>query len=136
MVRVILFLLSFVSGVAAMACALLVPSHLRAVDEDVIIRLGKNSPGVIETGLDLVPQKIGSAKLLEKSAEELNLTRMLRFTSAIRAAEDTGSAWRNSPFRSAEFQKLLSGPADNEYLGKTTFLEVLRNRTTRAKFKD
>src|SRR4051812_988659 len=125
MVRVILFLLSFVSGVAAIACALLVPSHLRAVDQDVLIRLGRNSPGVIETGLDLVPQKISSAKLLHKTAEELNLTRMLRFTSGIRAAEETGSAWRNSPFRSVEFQKLLNGPADNEYLNKTSFLEVL-----------
>src|SRR3954465_11333702 len=135
MVRVLLALLSFFCGVAAIACALLVPSHLRSIDEQVLVEIGRNGPTVADAGLQLLPDKVSSAKVLAKVADQLNLTRTLRFTSAIQAAEDTGRAWRNSPFHSPEFQNLLGGPADYEYLSKTTFLEGLRNRATRQKFK-
>ena len=136
MLRVTLLILCLLGSAAAIACALLIPSHLRSMDEQVLVQSGRGSGGVVEAGVELVPQRISSAKLLKKTADELNLTHTLRFTAAIQAAEATGSAWRTSPFRSPEFQNLLGGAADNEYLSKSTLLEVLRNRATRAKFQE
>src|SRR5688572_3196231 len=136
MVKVFLFCFWLLVGLAVVACAMLVPSHLRSIDEHVVTQIGLGSPGVVEAGLELLPAKVSSARLLHKTAEELNLTRTMRFTAGIQAAEATGSAWQNPPFNTRQFQNLMSGPADHEYLSKTALLEVLRTGATRTKFQE
>jgi hypothetical protein len=135
MLKAPLFILSLLAGLAAIACALLMPSHFRAIDKEVLVQSGKGSPALVDFGTELVPAHVSSARLILKAANQLNLTHTLRFSSAIRAAEETGSAYRNSPFHTAEMQALLGGPADYQYLSKTPFLKVMGNRITREKFQ-
>lgn len=136
MLKVILFIASLVAGLVAIVTAMLIPSHLRAADEQVIRQVGRGSPGVVDFGLQFLPEKVSTAKLLLKAANDLDLTHTLRFSSGIQAAEDTGSAWRNPPFHSQSLQGLLSGPADYQFISTTPFLEVMRNRITRGKFEE
>lgn len=136
MSKVLLAIISLLGGLVAIALAILIPAHLRAMDDQVMKQIGRSSPGVVDFGLELLPDKLSSAKMVMQCASDLELTRTLRFTSAIQAAEESGSAWRNPPFQSAEMQGLLSGPTDYQYLSRTTVLELLRNRITRGKIQD
>lgn len=65
------FLLCAVLGLGLLACGLLVPAHLRAVDSRVIQAAGKESPGLVEQGLALVNEKqFGAAQLLSQAAQQ------------------------------------------------------------------
>jgi hypothetical protein len=63
-----------VLGLILFACGLLVPVHLRAVDESVIERAGRNTPSFIDRGLALVAEKkTGAARMLLQAAQLANL---------------------------------------------------------------
>jgi hypothetical protein len=63
------FSICAVLGLALLACGLLVPMHLRAVDAGVLERAGRNGPSLLEEGRTLAgEQKLGTAQMLMQAA--------------------------------------------------------------------
>jgi hypothetical protein len=63
------FLFCAAFGLALLACGLLVPMHLRAVDASILQRAGRNSPALLEEGKTLAgEQKLGTAQMLMQAA--------------------------------------------------------------------
>ncbi len=59
-----------VPALLLLACGLLVPAHLRAVDASVLQKAGRNSASLIQQGITLVKQNnLGSAQLLLQAAQ-------------------------------------------------------------------
>lgn len=70
MKRCICFLACVVLGLVMLACGLLVPVHLRAVDVRVVQRAGRNTPDLTGQGLVLVNgQNLGVARLYLSAAQ-------------------------------------------------------------------
>ncbi|HYG25246.1 MAG TPA: hypothetical protein VEH04_20950, partial [Verrucomicrobiae bacterium] len=70
------FLFCALLGLGMLACGLLVPSHLRAVDDTVLERAALDSPGFVGQGLALVYERnLGAAQLMFKAAEERRIPR-------------------------------------------------------------
>ena len=68
--RVLQISVCVILGLLALATGLLLPTHLRAVDVSVIKRAGRNTPSVLERGLELVSdRKLGAAQLLLDAAK-------------------------------------------------------------------
>ena len=68
--RVLQISVCVVLGLLALATGLLLPTHLRAVDVSVIKRAGRNTPSLMERGLELVSdRKLGAAQLLLDAAK-------------------------------------------------------------------
>ncbi|HKW30962.1 MAG TPA: hypothetical protein VJT54_16680 [Verrucomicrobiae bacterium] len=67
--RWLCFLFCAVLGLALLACGLLVPVHLRAVDAGILERAGRNGPALLEEGKTLAgEQKLGTAQMLMQAA--------------------------------------------------------------------
>jgi len=67
--RWLCFLICAALGLALLACGLLVPMHLRAVDAGVLERAGRNGPALLEEGKTLAgEQKLGTAQMLMQAA--------------------------------------------------------------------
>src|SRR5262245_60377969 len=65
------FWICMVGGLVALACGLMVPVHLRAVDDSVIEKASANTPSIIENGLVLVNErKLGAARMLAEAAQQ------------------------------------------------------------------
>jgi hypothetical protein len=63
--RLAWFLVCLIVGLGTLAAGLLIPIHLRAVDDRVIARAGKNFPGLVERGTTLAMESnIGAAQML------------------------------------------------------------------------
>jgi hypothetical protein len=61
-------------GLVTFICGWLVPQHLRAVDDSVLQKAGRDGPALIEHGLALVKeQKLGAAQLLLQAARQEGL---------------------------------------------------------------
>jgi len=72
--RLLSFLLCVVLGVGMLVCGLLVPVHLRAVEDTVLLAAGKNTPSLVSEGLALAAaNKLGAAQLLLKAARQEQL---------------------------------------------------------------
>ena len=68
--RVLQISVCVVLGLLALATGLLLPTHLRAVDVSVIKRASRNTPSLMERGLELVSdRKLGAAQLLLDAAK-------------------------------------------------------------------
>src|SRR5947199_2920303 len=78
------FLICAVLGVGLLFCGLMVPVHLRAVDASVLAQAGRNTPGLVETGLSLVQEKqLGAADLILEAADRHNIPNRDRLAAAI-----------------------------------------------------
>jgi hypothetical protein len=67
--RWLFFLFCAVFGLALLACGLLVPLHLRAVDAGILARAGRNGPALLEQGRTLAgEQRLGAAQMLGQAA--------------------------------------------------------------------
>src|ERR1041385_7173813 len=65
------FWICLVAGLATLSFGLMVPVHLRAVDDSVIERAGQSTPPLIEQGLVLVNQhNLGAARLFADAAQQ------------------------------------------------------------------
>ncbi len=63
------FLFCAAFGLALLACGLLVPMHLRAVDASILQRAGQNGPALLEEGRTLAgEQKLGTAQMIMQAA--------------------------------------------------------------------
>lgn len=67
--RWVYFFICGVLGLALLACGLLVPAHLRAVDAAVVATAGRNGPSLLEQAQTLAGhQKLGAAQMLVQAA--------------------------------------------------------------------
>src|SRR5437899_2294779 len=74
MSRWLWFSICIIIGLVMLMFGLLVPAHLRAVDESVLQRAGRNTPGLVEQGLVFVGEnKLGAAQLLLRTAQREHL---------------------------------------------------------------
>ena len=88
------FLICALLGGVMLVCGLLVPAHLRAVDESVIQLAGRNSPGLVQRGLDLLNgNQFGAAQLLSRVAEADQLPERERLSQALAAAAAAHPDW-------------------------------------------
>jgi hypothetical protein len=72
--RLVWFLLCAILGLGMFICGLLVPAHLRAVDESVLQRAGQETTSLINQGLVLAGEnKLGAAQLMLKAADQEKL---------------------------------------------------------------
>ena len=61
-------------GLLTLVCGLLVPAHLRAVDESIVQQAGRNTTSLVDEGLARVKQKnLGAARLLLVAAQSAQL---------------------------------------------------------------
>jgi len=71
-------------GLLMLACGLLIPVHLRAVDAAVIQKAGRKSPELVETGTSLVNEKkLGAAQFFLKAAQQERLLGRERLADAV-----------------------------------------------------
>ena len=69
--RVTGFLLCVIPGLLLLACGILVPAYLRAVDASVLRAAGRKTPGLVPQGLALVrDDNPGAARLLLQAAQQ------------------------------------------------------------------
>ena len=67
--RWLFFLFCAALGLALLACGLLVPMHLRAVDAGILERAGRSGPALLDEGKTLAgEQKLGTAQMLMQAA--------------------------------------------------------------------
>lgn len=71
--RVTLFVLTIVCGVAAIVIGLLMPAHLRAVDPQVLLQHGRTGKSLVAAAAETAPNNPAVAKLFLAAAEELQL---------------------------------------------------------------
>src|SRR5260221_4434335 len=74
MSRWLWFSLCISIGLVMLVCGLLVPAHLRAVDESVIQNAGRHTSTLVEEGLSLAGEdRLGAALLLSQTAQKQQL---------------------------------------------------------------
>jgi len=72
--RWVWFLACAILGLGMFACGLLVPAHLRAVDESVLRSAARSGEALIDRGMTLVKQeKLGPAQLVLQAAQQENI---------------------------------------------------------------
>lgn len=97
MVRWLILLCCAFFGLALLGLGLLVPAHLRAVDEKVLQVAGRSSSSVVQEGLGLVRErKLGPAQMLAQVANDLRLANREELDAAVRelkAAQPQLQSW-------------------------------------------
>ncbi len=74
MSRWFLFTLCALLGLAMFLCGLLMPAHLRAIDDTVLSVAGRGTPSIVEEGLTLVKeQQLGAAEMFLEVARQEHL---------------------------------------------------------------
>lgn len=69
--RLVWFLACAILGLVMLACGLMIPAHLRAVDVSILQQAGRNTPTLAQDGLALVADKnLGAAQVLLQLAQE------------------------------------------------------------------
>lgn len=80
------FLICVILGLGMVVCGLLVPAHLRAVDDTVLEQAGRNTPNLVGQGLALAYEKnLGAAQLLSQAAQAKKITENGKLIAAITA---------------------------------------------------
>ncbi len=79
-----LALICAVAGLAMIVAGLLMPAHLRAVDDTVLEKAAQNTPELVGQGLALVYQKnLGAAQMLAQAADIKNLSGREKLDAAV-----------------------------------------------------
>ena len=82
--RLIRFLMCAIPGLLLLACGLVVPAHLRAVEDTVLQKAGRKAASLSDQGLSLVRQNnLGAAQLLLEAAQAEQLPDWQRLGLAI-----------------------------------------------------
>ncbi len=72
--RLLWFLLCVLLGMGMLVCGLLVPAHIRAVEQSVLQAAGRNTPSLVNEGLALAAlNKLGAAQLILRTAQQEKL---------------------------------------------------------------
>jgi hypothetical protein len=126
-VRVTLFWLSLLSGLAAIAIALLMPAHLRAVDPHVIDKLGTESRSLVQLAAETAARNPAVAKVLLVTAESLQL----RGTDQI--VEELRTAARDRSRTRTLLEQLEAQEAGRIQVSETAVLTALRKSANRER---
>jgi hypothetical protein len=103
-----------VAAVALLVCGLFIPAHLRAVDERVIERAGRNTPTLLDRGAEFVRDgNFGAARLIAATAREEKIPNAARLDSAIatnakKESRDTSIPITEFVIRSENSEKILA----------------------------
>src|SRR5882724_12105255 len=82
--RWVSFCVCAILGLLMLACGLLIPVHLRAVDAAVVQKAGRKTPELVETGISRVnDKKLGTAQFLLKAAQQERLLGRERLADAV-----------------------------------------------------
>jgi hypothetical protein len=82
--RWVWFIACVILGLLMVACGLLIPAHLRAVDAAVLQKAGRKTPDFVEVGLNLVQEKKpGPAQLMLKAAQQERVLGRERLADAV-----------------------------------------------------
>lgn len=106
--------------------AFLVPSHLRAVDSEVIRRAGSGTPSLVDAGLRLLRfERIGPARLLARAAQTSKIPGWERLDAAVRSfarANPDLALWGGAdPY----LPRILKKPAAHDPLDGKPVIELL-----------
>jgi hypothetical protein len=90
-----MFVWCLVLGLMMLVCGLTVPAHLRAVDSSILQKAGRNSPALVEHGLELVHQNnLGAAQLTLRAAKEHGLPDWERLDLAVNSLASQHPEWQ------------------------------------------
>ncbi len=110
MSRWFLFLLCAFCGLVLLACGLLVPAHLRAVDGSVIQRAGQNTPTLAGRGLvRIAEENFGAAQLDLQAAQQEMLANRAELSAAVADAAARHPELLGWGGPEARFEKLFGG---------------------------
>jgi hypothetical protein len=116
-------------GMVLVVCGLLVPVHLRAVDVAILKRAGRNSPTVVDQGLNLAQErKEGAAQMLLAAAQSKNLPGNEKLAQAVAALRRPGSQVWGEP----ELQLEPLFPTDTTPTDSVPFVEFIVPEDNRA----
>jgi hypothetical protein len=120
-------------GLLMLACGLLVPMHLRAVDGSVLRKAARKTPTLTERGLALVSEKkLGAALLLSRTAKSEALAGNERLGAAVSnlAARNPGlELWGSSEPRLETLFGTDTRKLETNWVAITDFLVAEANRT-------
>ena len=132
MKRWTLFVVCAVAGLAILACGLLVPAHLRAVDTSVLQAAGRDSLTLSDHGLALArEEKLGAARMIKKALELQTIPGGEKLSLAIMnlSAENSAlAAWDGVPPRFKNLFESESGAPASASGPFTEFVIRLENR--------
>ena len=127
------------AAIALLVCGSFVPAHLRAVDQRVIERAGKNTPTLLDRGAALVRDgNFGAARLIAEMAREEKIPEAAQLDSAIastanKQSRDGSVLFTEFVIRSENTQKIL-GDLKNSSTRVTQELLKLRTLTNTIVF--
>lgn len=123
--KVFLFCLTLVTGLAAIAIALLMPAHLRATDPHVIEKLGAESRTLVQVAGEAATHNPAVAKLLLASAESLHLPGTESVIEEMRSADRDRNRSRTI------LEQLEAAEAGRIQVSETPILNALRKSANR-----
>ena len=119
--------LTLVTGIAAIAIALLMPAHLRATDPHVIVKLGAEGKSLVQLAAETASHNPAVAKLLLASAEALQLPRTDTVVDELRSAAVDRKRSRTI------LEQLEAQEAGRIQVAETTILTALRKSDSRQR---
>lgn len=126
-VRVTLLCLTLVTGIAAIAIALLMPSHLRATDPHVIARVGAEGRSLVQVAAETATHNPAVAKILLASAETLKLSGTDEVVDELRSAARERNRARTI------LEQLEAQESGRIQVGETPILNALRKSDNRKR---
>ncbi|HZR16324.1 MAG TPA: hypothetical protein VFE51_03275 [Verrucomicrobiae bacterium] len=94
MSRGVTFLVCAIVGLVLLACGLIIPAHLRAVDSSVLKKAGEHSISLVARGLELTSQnQLGAAQLLSLAARQERLPTREKLEFAVDELARQHPAW-------------------------------------------
>ena len=124
--KVALFCLLLVSGLAAVGIALLTPAHLRALDPYVLKQHGATGKSLVDVAAETAPNNPAVAKLFLAAAEELNLNGTDKVVEQLRLAAADRTRSRTI------LERLEEQESGRIQVLETPVLTALRKATNRA----
>ncbi len=120
-----------VTAVTLLVAGLLIPAHLRAVDDGVIRRAGQSSPALLEQGQNLAGEdRLGTAQMLAQAAQAADMAgwdRLGLIVTNLAGQNPQAVFWGNDSRTAGWFPGDLSAPECNE-LRLSDFMVRQKNR--------
>jgi hypothetical protein len=127
------FLLCAIPAALMLACGLMVPAHLRAVDACVLKEAGRNTRSLIQQGLSFVGQdNLGAAQLLLAAAQDQRLPERQALGAAITNLATQHPRWIVWGGGDARLDRLFASDPHLPKTGAEPFTEFLVREDNRA----
>ena len=127
------FLMCAIPALLLLACGVVVPAHLRAVDAGVLQKAGRNTAALTDQGLTLVRQnKLGAAQLLLKAAQAEGLPDRQRLGLAITNSAMQHPRWMVWGGGDARLERLFGSDVHLPRSGSEPFTDFVVREENRA----